>query len=222
MTGPHNPHGVQTPNPVRRPDILTRVKAFVEADPRAATGRAIIALVMSEFQIAITRNQIAGAFLREGITRGGYSKARKEGQGHGGGRRSNICLNPTEGHSLEDTEAKIAAEQLARDRAVIAEQERVIKASIIARPRALTVAPRERPSRAIRMPEVTLASVYNAPVMPGPSSTPRLGRITECCWPIGTPGTKGFRYCDDPHRNRVYCDTHERDAYTHKRQEDAA
>lgn len=214
MTGPHNPHGVQTPNPVRRPDILARVKAFVEVDPRAATGPAIIALVMSEFQVTINRNQIAGAFLREGIKRGGYSKVRNEGEGHRGGGRPKIRPNPTEAHNANWRPPETPTSTLPL-------LPSMIDFPVAATPRALTVAPRERVSRSYRAPEVTLASVYNAPVMPGPSSTPRLGRITECCWPIGRPGTKEFRYCDDPHRNRVYCDTHERDAYSSKRHIDA-
>lgn len=203
MTGSQVFHGVRTPNPVRRPDILARVKAFVEADPKAATGPAIIALVMSEFQVVITRNQIAGAFLREGIKRGGYSRISGEGEGHNG----------------EATKAKFAADRLACDRAAIAEQQRLAKASIMATPRALTMAPRERPSRAIRVPKLTMEVV----IREVPMAIPKLSRrITECCWPIGHPGTKNFRYCDDPHRNRVYCDVHERSAYTHKRQENAA
>lgn len=89
----------------------------------------------------------------------------------------------------------------------------------VAIPRALTVAPRERPSRAIRVPKaIPVMMIQEAPMVIAKT----LRRVSECCWPIGHPGTKDFRYCDDPHRNKTYCDAHERDAYTHKRQENAA
>jgi len=35
------------------------------------------------------------------------------------------------------------------------------------------------------------------------------GRIEECCWPIGEPGSRGFRYCDAPTEpGRPYCSEH--------------
>jgi GcrA cell cycle regulator len=35
------------------------------------------------------------------------------------------------------------------------------------------------------------------------------GRIIECCWPIGVPGTKAFRFCGDPSEpGRSYCPDH--------------
>lgn len=37
-------------------------------------------------------------------------------------------------------------------------------------------------------------------------------RLSECCWPIGEPGTKAFRYCDDvaPVPGKPYCEAHTR------------
>lgn len=80
--------------------------------------------------------------------------------------------------------------------------------------------------RAIDVPIATLDGVivrgpspmdnlaYRAPK---PIEPPRLfRRPTECCWPIGDPGTKGFRFCDAPHQNKTYCDEHERIAWSKK------
>jgi GcrA cell cycle regulator len=39
-------------------------------------------------------------------------------------------------------------------------------------------------------------------------------RITECCWPIGDPGTSSFRFCDKPAlAGKPYCAAHARLAY---------
>jgi GcrA cell cycle regulator len=39
-------------------------------------------------------------------------------------------------------------------------------------------------------------------------------RVTECCWPIGDPGTPDFRFCDAPALpGKPYCVTHARLAY---------
>jgi GcrA cell cycle regulator len=46
-----------------------------------------------------------------------------------------------------------------------------------------------------------------------------------CCWPIGEPGKKDFRFCDDPSVvGKPYCDEHARLAYVRirDRKEDAA
>lgn len=40
---------------------------------------------------------------------------------------------------------------------------------------------------------------------------------SPCCWPIGMPGTRGFRYCDEPSRpGKPYCDEHYRIAYVRR------
>ena len=58
------------------------------------------------------------------------------------------------------------------------------------------------------------------------AAAPRLyGRIVTCCWPIGEPGTKTFRFCDDRSEpGKPYCDEHARLAYVkvRDRREDAA
>jgi GcrA cell cycle regulator len=38
-------------------------------------------------------------------------------------------------------------------------------------------------------------------------------RVRQCCWPIGTPGTKTFRFCAATARRDPYCDAHRAIAY---------
>ncbi len=61
------------------------------------------------------------------------------------------------------------------------------------------------------------------------TSTPRTGlatgRTTECCWPLGDPGTRSFRFCDAPSEpGRPYCEAHAAQAYVRvrDRREEAA
>ncbi|HET6607086.1 MAG TPA: GcrA family cell cycle regulator [Rhodopila sp.] len=89
-------------------------------------------------------------------------------------------------------------------------------------------APR-RPAAAV---PVARAPVPSAPPMrqePPPvravSSTPMRRSAPTCCWPIGEPGTKSFRFCDDASLpGKPYCDEHARLAYVRikDRKDDAA
>jgi GcrA cell cycle regulator len=57
-----------------------------------------------------------------------------------------------------------------------------------------------------------------------PSARPRIGS-RSCCWPIGEPGTQGFRFCGgDPMAGKPYCMEHAALAYVkpRDRREDAA
>jgi GcrA cell cycle regulator len=57
-----------------------------------------------------------------------------------------------------------------------------------------------------------------------PASRPG-ARVTPCCWPIGEPGTKSFRFCDDDSiGGKPYCEQHAALAYVkaRDRREDAA
>lgn len=50
------------------------------------------------------------------------------------------------------------------------------------------------------------------------------GQITACCWPIGEPGTREFRFCEQPSElGRSYCGAHCKVAYirVRDRREDA-
>jgi GcrA cell cycle regulator len=47
-----------------------------------------------------------------------------------------------------------------------------------------------------------------------PSAPPRVYRPGECCWPIGGPRSRGFRYCDAPtYQGLPYCADHAKSAY---------
>jgi GcrA cell cycle regulator len=71
-----------------------------------------------------------------------------------------------------------------------------------------------------------------APVRPA-AAPPRMqvvpprpyARVVTCCWPIGEPGTRSFRFCDDPSEpGKPYCTEHAKLAYVkvRDRREDAA
>ncbi|MBN8871745.1 MAG: GcrA cell cycle regulator [Rhodospirillales bacterium] len=50
-------------------------------------------------------------------------------------------------------------------------------------------------------------------------------RVVTCCWPLGEPGTRSFRFCDDPSEpGKPYCAEHAKLAYVkvRDRREDAA
>jgi GcrA cell cycle regulator len=55
------------------------------------------------------------------------------------------------------------------------------------------------------------------PTQPRPIRAPQprpYGRITECCWPIGEPGTRAFHFCDVPSDPGIsYCGDHARVAF---------
>ncbi|MDR3533861.1 MAG: GcrA family cell cycle regulator [Rhodopila sp.] len=68
---------------------------------------------------------------------------------------------------------------------------------------------------------------------PVPAPPPRMhvvaqrpyARVVTCCWPIGEPGTRSFRFCDDPSEpGKPYCGEHAKLAYVkvRDRREDAA
>ncbi len=72
------------------------------------------------------------------------------------------------------------------------------------------MAPRSAPARAV------------APQPPPPRP---YGRVITCCWPIGEPGTRSFRFCDaESVPGKPYCDQHAQMAYVkvRDRREDAA
>ena len=51
---------------------------------------------------------------------------------------------------------------------------------------------------------------------PPPPPPPKMPRARECCWPLGEPGSKGFRFCDSPDvvGGTPYCADHCKLAYT--------
>jgi GcrA cell cycle regulator len=65
--------------------------------------------------------------------------------------------------------------------------------------------------------------VQSVVTAPTPSKPRR--NAPSCCWPIGEPGTKAFRFCDDVAAlGKPYCDEHARLAHVRvrDRREDAA
>src|SRR5689334_10023065 len=52
-----------------------------------------------------------------------------------------------------------------------------------------------------------------ARVAPPPAPRP-YGRVVTCCWPIGEPGTRSFRFCDESSEpGKPYCSEHVKLAY---------
>jgi GcrA cell cycle regulator len=82
----------------------------------------------------------------------------------------------------------------------------------------------ERPLAVERLEARPLAVVRAVP--PPSSAAPRpYARVVPCCWPIGEPGTKGFRFCDEGSApGKPYCAEHAQLAYVRvkDRREDAA
>ncbi len=63
------------------------------------------------------------------------------------------------------------------------------------------------------------------PVRVAPPAPRPYGRIVTCCWPLGEPGTRSFRFCDDASEpGKPYCTEHAKLAYVkvRDRREDAA
>ena len=48
-----------------------------------------------------------------------------------------------------------------------------------------------------------------------------LGAMHQCCWPIGDPGTPGFKFCCEPvdEVGKSYCEVHRKIAYQPKQRE---
>lgn len=79
------------------------------------------------------------------------------------------------------------------------------------------------------LPSMPVLAAKPAPAPPmarvAPPAPRPYGRIVTCCWPIGEPGTRSFRFCDDASEpGKPYCTEHARLAYVkvRDRREDAA
>jgi GcrA cell cycle regulator len=92
-------------------------------------------------------------------------------------------------------------------------------ARMVSPPPMLRAAPAAPQAAAPPVPAVPVVRAF-----PAPAARPRLGART-CCWPIGEPGTSGFRFCGgDPMAGKPYCTEHAALAYVkpRDRREDAA
>jgi GcrA cell cycle regulator len=66
------------------------------------------------------------------------------------------------------------------------------------------------------------AQLATKPVFAAPAPTPQppraFGRVTDCCWPLGDPGTRSFRFCGEvSDRGFPYCSAHRSVAYVKRR-----
>lgn len=81
------------------------------------------------------------------------------------------------------------------------------------------------PISAVPISAVPVSTVpVSAPPRPA-ASAPVRRSAPACCWPIGEPGTRSFRFCDDASLpGKPYCDEHAKLAYVKvkDRKEDAA
>jgi GcrA cell cycle regulator len=84
----------------------------------------------------------------------------------------------------------------------------------------LTSQPEPGPVAAVRVVPPVAAPAPRVQAVPRPYA-----RTLTCCWPIGEPGTKSFRFCDaEASSGKPYCATHAALAYVkvRDRREDAA
>ena len=99
---------------------------------------------------------------------------------------------------------------------VVAPVEAPVLAPVVAVvPMPLPVLPKAPPPRPVQVAQPRLQPVSSRPY----------GRSVTCCWPIGEPGTKTFRFCDDRSEpGKPYCEDHAKLAYVkvRDRREDAA
>jgi GcrA cell cycle regulator len=71
----------------------------------------------------------------------------------------------------------------------------------------------------VAVPTIQPVSVALRPVpvlraVAAPAPAPGRHRTISCCWPIGEPGTKSFRFCDsDAMQSKPYCAEHAQLAY---------
>jgi GcrA cell cycle regulator len=72
-----------------------------------------------------------------------------------------------------------------------------------------------RTTRVRRAPRTTLPLGGAAAALPPTPARPiRLLTGGPCCWPIGEPGTRAFRFCEDPSlAGKPYCSAHCKTAY---------
>lgn len=81
------------------------------------------------------------------------------------------------------------------------------------------------PHREVAAPLAVARIVQVVPTRPTNVVPRSYARIVTCCWPIGEPGTRSFRFCDaQSEPGKPYCDEHARLAYVRvrDRREDAA
>jgi GcrA cell cycle regulator len=112
---------------------------------------------------------------------------------------------------------------------VTASQEPAVQAPSLPKLHVVPATPPSAPSSAATSaPVLPPAPALAQPARPMPAQPPATAvrrSAPACCWPIGEPGTKSFRFCDQASLpGKPYCDDHARLAYVRirDRKEDAA
>lgn len=134
------------------------------------------------------------------------------------GRRMGITKNAVVGKAhrlnLSARPSPIRREAEGEARSVVPRAPRVAVAQRMTLPAAAS--PAAEPPRMVAAPAP-------APAVVRPF--PRLASLRSCCWPIGEPGTPGFRFCSaEATAGKPYCAEHAAVAYVkaRDRREDAA
>jgi len=183
-------------------DVIGRLRdLWAEGHSTAEIGR----------RLGVSKNAIVGKAHRLDLP-ARPSPIRREGSGPAPERRA--APRRVEGPTLPplaSTEASPPAKAIAAEAAAIIVPPSAELAPAPVLP-SLKIAPAPRP--------VTVAPPRLQAVAPRP-----YGRVVTCCWPIGEPGTKTFRFCDDRSEpGKPYCEDHAKLAYVkvRDRREDAA
>ena len=130
-----------------------------------------------------------------------------------------LCL----GWQAGETIAALAARLQANKNTILGRVHRLAeKGILVARPSPIRALTQGKQRRRAPVPAATLPPLASAPEPP-PAPPPRPlappsprphGRITECCWPFGRPGTRAFHFCAAPTEpGRPYCGVHARIAF---------
>jgi len=139
------------------------------------------------------------------------------------GRQMGISKNAVVGkaHRLNLTSRPSPIRRTGERPPRIRAQRRSLGPTLPALTAAITPVPPDLP-QADTQPEM----IERAPPMLRSVPTPRPApRVTPCCWPIGEPGTRSFRFCDlGAMTGKPYCEEHAALAYVkvRDRREDAA
>lgn len=136
-------------------------------------------------RLGVTKNTIAGKAYRLGLPKRDKPKTLI-------GRPKKVT---------EQTLPKLRSEPLIEPPAVIPSRQTTAAHDRNAAQVKITARPAKPTPRLIKIPE--------------PTAPPKYGRVINCLWPIGHPGTKDYRSCDTPSEaGRPYCEAHVKVAYS--------
>ena len=128
--------------------------------------------------------------------------------------------------SMELVEATLPTDERFADHAVVSVVPATSEASAQLQAPSLPMAEVGQPARVAAAPlEKPLAQGLRSVPVLRPAASPRRMRVVACCWPIGEPGTRSFRFCDaESLAGKPYCESHAQLAYVkvRERRDDAA